>query len=228
MKPLSRNSGAGSTATMSPTSMPRWRDVGGGARHGVDPQLDIGPADGKLVDLVVEGVAGRLQRQDGAAEGAALGEDGHPRAFGEARRPVADRHQLQPAVVLDQLDLGAERIEVRDDGARRLVLLARQEGPDAAAAGDLEVDAEPVEFAAAFAHDRVGVAGRARYLEKLREPLRQVVRVDGQPRHDLPPRFRRRLCAPPSVSIAERGSRRNARPSAADRDWPAPAARSPR
>ena len=45
------------------------------ARQRVDAQLDMVPADRLGVDLVVEGVARRLQRQDRAAIGALLGED---------------------------------------------------------------------------------------------------------------------------------------------------------
>jgi hypothetical protein len=39
-------------------------------------------------------------------------------AFGGARRPGADRDQLEPAIVLDHLHGRAERVEMGDDGAR--------------------------------------------------------------------------------------------------------------
>ena len=141
MKPLSRNSVPGSMATMSPMSMPSLTRSRRCRAKRVDPQLDMVPADRLRVDLVVEGVARGLERQDGAAIGAALGEDGAARAFGEARRPVADRHELEPAVVLERFEPG--RRACRD--ARRWRGPAGGSAPgrsaaDGAAAGELDAD----------------------------------------------------------------------------------------
>src|SRR3546814_572900 len=86
---------------------------------GVDADLDLAPGDRLRVHLDIEGVAGGFQRQDGAAQGALVGEERDPCPFGEAGRPMADRHQLQPAILLDPLHRRAERVEMGDDGARR-------------------------------------------------------------------------------------------------------------
>src|SRR3546814_6229886 len=74
---------------------------------------------------------------------------------------MADRHQLQPAILLDPLHRRAERVEMGDDGARAFNLLAPIAGEDRAPAGDAMADAEPVQLLADMADDRVRVAGRA-------------------------------------------------------------------
>ncbi len=197
-------------------------------RAGVDAQLDMLPADGLRVDLLVEGVARGLQRQDRAAIGALLGEERHARALGEARRPVADRHQLEPAVLLDQLHLRAERVEMGDDGARGRAPAALADGADRAAPRQLGRQAEPLQLLGAVAHDLVGVAGGAGDREQLWQLLGEIVdrrSVKPHPRSQL---SSVRLRADLAAATAETAGRRSAPPSAAARGWPGPAARWPR
>src|SRR3546814_8491946 len=78
------------------------------------------------IDLGIVGMARRLQRQDGPPVIALVGEDGDPRALREAARPMADRHQREPAVRLQPLHRGAERVEMGDDGAVGALAPARQ------------------------------------------------------------------------------------------------------
>src|SRR3546814_10877673 len=70
------------------------------------------------LDLLIEGMTRSLARQDAAPIGGAIiGMHQAASAFGEPRRPGADRHHLQPAVVPEALDHGAQRVEMGDDGA---------------------------------------------------------------------------------------------------------------
>ena len=100
------------------------------------------------------------------------------RAFGEARRPVADGDEFQPPVVLQRLDLRAERIEVGDDAARRAGGRTGAAGSDRAAAGQLDLQPEAFEFACSITNSLVCKTGRARYVEKRFQPGRQVFRVN--------------------------------------------------
>jgi hypothetical protein len=148
------------------------------ACHGVHPELHELPADRLRVDRLVVRVPGCLERQDAAPVGPLLREQRHPRAFGEAGGPVADRHQLQPAVFLHPLDLRAEGVQVRDDrpGAGRLA--TGPDRPDGPATGQLRAQSEALELFRAVANDGVGVAARARDGEELPELLHQVFDVD--------------------------------------------------
>src|SRR3546814_4114440 len=78
------------------------------------------------IDLVVEHVARGLQRQDGPAARAGLGEHRHPCPLREPRRPGADRPHRQPAVRLELRDLGAEGVDMADDRAVGAADLAAQ------------------------------------------------------------------------------------------------------
>ena len=149
------------------------------ARHPlVDAQLDVLPGDRQRVDFLVEGVAGRLERQDGAALRAGFGDDRDPRAFGEARRPGADRHQLEPAVLLQPLHLRAQRVDMGEHGAVRAALPPAQVDAHGAAAGQLVVDAARLEALREVMHDRIGIAGRARDAEQVHQGRDDVALVD--------------------------------------------------
>src|SRR3546814_15155171 len=68
------------------------------------------------LDLLIEGMTRSLARQDAAPIGGAIiGMHQAASAFGEPRRPGADRHHLQPAVVPEALDHGAQRVEMGAD-----------------------------------------------------------------------------------------------------------------
>src|SRR5690606_34006858 len=114
-----------------------------GAGDGIDAKLDMGPACRLGIDLLIERVAGSLERQDGAAEGALLGIDRRPRTFREAGRPMADRNNLQPAVFLYELHLRAECVEMRHDGARRLAPATATDHANGTATGELRLETKP-------------------------------------------------------------------------------------
>src|SRR5690606_730835 len=99
-------------------------------------------------------------------------------AFGEARRPVPDRHQLEPAVVLEALDHGAQRIEVGHDGPGGPRLLAAQSRPYLAAARELDVDAEVLELVGDMMDNRIRVTGRARDAQQPFELRQEIAFVD--------------------------------------------------
>ncbi len=86
-------------------------------------------------------MAGRLHRKDRAAQRLAVADDGDPRPFREARRPCADRHQLEPAVLLQPLHLRAQCVHMRDDGPVGAGLTARKVDAHRAPPGQPAVDA---------------------------------------------------------------------------------------
>jgi hypothetical protein len=142
MKPLSRNSGCGSMATMSPTSIPSGAGRPQVEGEGVDAQLDMVPADGLGVDLVVVGVARGLERQDGAAIGALLGEE-------RARAPSAKRADQVPIGTSSSRPLASacltcapsvSRCETMARAPRRA--RAGHPGADRAAPGQVVLDAQ--------------------------------------------------------------------------------------
>jgi len=153
----------------------------------VDPDLDVVPAHRLGVDLVAEGMARALQRQTGAAQPAGVGEDRQPRALGETRRPVADRHDRQAAVVLERAHHRAEGVEVGDDRARRPFLAAGQGGADRAAAREHIGNPERFEAPGGVTHRCVGQADRAGNRQQLQQHLLEVGMVDVGD-HSLRPR----------------------------------------
>src|SRR3546814_14154697 len=112
--------------------------------------------------LFRSGMARRLQRQDGPPVIALVGEDGDPRALREAARPMADRHQREPAVRLQPLHRGAERIEMGDDGAVGALAPARQLRADRTAPRQLVLAAEPFPLLGDQPDALVGVSRPAR------------------------------------------------------------------
>ena len=147
-------------------------------RAGVDPQLDIAPADGQRVDLVVEGMARGLERQHRAAVAALLRVDGDARAFSEARRPVADRCQFGATILLDQLDLRAEGVEMGDDRPRAIAAAALPHRADGTATGKFRLQAQLLQLRRAVADNGVGISGGAVYREQRLELLDEVSRID--------------------------------------------------
>src|SRR5690606_36041900 len=89
------------------------------------------------------------------------------------------RHQLDAAVVLQELDLRAQRVDMRGKGAGRLVGLAGNARADGAATGDLVGDAKPLQLRAAVGDDAVGVAAGAGDGQQRAQLRQQVVAVDG-------------------------------------------------
>jgi len=71
---------------------------------------------------------------------------------------VTDGHDLHAAIVLDGFDLGAQRVDMTDDRARRLAPAALDARPDRAAPRDLIRHAQRVELLAAHPCDRIGIA----------------------------------------------------------------------
>ena len=78
--------------------------------------------------------------------GTEFGVDRDARALGEAGRPVTDGHQLEAAVFLDALDLRAQRIEVRNDGAGAAAAAALTDRPDGAAPGQFGGQAKTLQL----------------------------------------------------------------------------------
>jgi len=145
----------------------------------VEPQLDLFPRNGLRVDLLVVGVPGGLQRDDRSAQApAVVGVHGGARAFGEARRPGADRDELEATVGLQRLDRRAERVEVRDDRAIGTVVLALEIGADRTAARQAVRDAQRAEFVRHVHDDLVGHPRRARNRQQARKHREQVRAVD--------------------------------------------------
>src|SRR5690606_27592658 len=153
-------------------------EIGGIVATLVDAQFDEVPADRQAVHLAIEGMAGCLERQDRATKYPLVREHGAARAFGEARGPVADRHDLEPAVVLESLDHRAQGVEMGDDRAGAECLFAGQAGADLAASGQLGIDAEMLEFGRYVMDDRIGVAGGAGDAQQALELREKVLPID--------------------------------------------------
>src|SRR5690606_13990734 len=160
-----------------PHAHPMTLGVRPAAGGNVQPQLDGIPADRQGIDLGIEGVPGGHERQHAAAETAAFGEDADAAAFGKAAGPATDRCQLQPAVVLDLADHGADRIQMAGDGAVRAVLPAQQGRADGAAAGQFVGHAHLIQMFGDVTHYAIGETGGAGNGEHFQQYLLQVLHV---------------------------------------------------
>src|SRR5690606_32865716 len=121
--------------------------------------------------------------QDGSGERSVGREDGGARAFRETARPVADGDELQPAVVLEVLDLRAEGVEMGDHRTRGLGIAPRHHGADGAAPGELVGDAEAFELGGHEMHDLVRIARGTRDRKQRMKRLLQIAEIDHGPGH---------------------------------------------
>ena len=160
-------------------------EIGLGMHVLVETQFHLGPVGGLIVDLVVEGMTGGHQRQDGSAKRADVGEQGDARTLGEAAGPAAQRQQREPAVVLDQAHRGAERIQMRHHGAGRPVGFALDRGADRATPRQFIGNAQFAELAAGVVHDLVGKAHGTRDRQQLKQGLLEIFVVNVQLLHVL-------------------------------------------
>src|SRR3954465_16052638 len=110
-------------------------------------------------------------------------EDRPTRALGKAGRPGSDRHELKPAIILELLHHGPERVQVRHHRPRGTSARTFQRGSDRSPAGELKRHPEPFELMPAEVHDLVCVPRGAWEREKPLEKVEQVIDVDpGPPR----------------------------------------------
>jgi len=154
------------------------KQIGKVAYNLVDPEFDVLPAPGLVVDFGREGMTGCLERQDGPPMLANVGEEGPAGPLGEPGVPVADGNQLQAAVLLERLDHGTQGVDVRDHGPVRLRHVPRQVGADGTAARELKGHVHALQLLAHEVHDSIGIPRRARRVEQLEQDVEQVVGID--------------------------------------------------
>ncbi len=152
-------------------------------QFGIDADFQVVPVGGLSVDIGVESMARGLERQDGAARGGGVGEDGDPCALGEASGPGAGVAQRQAAVVLELGDHGAERIEMGRHRAPRRSL-AELDIKDAAP-GVAGLQPQLAQPAIDERDGTIGHADRAGREQQFHQAIVQVVEVDHAVRRRL-------------------------------------------
>ncbi len=151
--------------------------IGLGRAVGVQTQLDMVPTDRHFIDLGVERMPGRHQRQHAAANHPSVGKQADPAALGKTARPATDRGEGQATVVFHRTHGGADGVQVRRHCAVRAALFALQRRANRAAPGHFKRNAQLFETLGDVAHDGVGEPGRAGNGEHFQQDFLQVSQI---------------------------------------------------
>ena len=133
-----------------------------------------------------------LQRQNRSGDelGRLVAQDSHPRTRSEPRGERAHRDQLQPPVVFESTDHGADRVGVNHDRAVDRGRLPRQLRDQGTPPRQCERNAQIVEHLADELHHRIGASRGARCLQQRQQgvdhPGAFGVRHRGRLAHGVP------------------------------------------